>query len=99
MVAAGPLDIGQFDPKYTEQEPAVDSPHADSLLLSPSVFGSFNWKTDSPPRGWGHKNNIDAIDEFDLDGSPSHWRDCHFADVLSPSLLKHLLKVEGGAAE
>ena len=40
-----------------------------------------------------------AIDEFDLDGSPSHWRDCHFADVLSPSLLKHLLKVEGGAAE
>ena len=30
---------------------------------------------------------------------PSHWRDCHFADALSPSLLKHLLKVEGGAAE
>ena len=29
----------------------------------------------------------------------SHWRDCHFADALSPSLLKHLLKVEGGAAE
>ena len=26
-------------------------------------------------------------------------RDCHFADALSPSLLKHLLKVEGGAAE
>ena len=25
----------------------------------------------------------------------SHWRDCHFADALSPSLLKHLLKVEG----
>ena len=23
---------------------------------------------------------------------PSHWRDCHFADALSPSLLKHLLK-------
>ena len=31
---------------------------------------------------------------------PSHWREfCHFADALSPSLLKHLLKVEGGAAE
>ena len=30
---------------------------------------------------------------------PSHWRDCHFADATSPSLLKHLLKVEGGAAE
>jgi hypothetical protein len=30
---------------------------------------------------------------------PSHWRDCHFADALSPSLLKHLLKVEDGAAE
>ena len=30
---------------------------------------------------------------------PSHWRDCHFADGLSPSLLKHLLQIEGGAAE
>ena len=26
-------------------------------------------------------------------------RDCHFADALFPSLLIHLLKVEGGAAE
>ena len=26
-------------------------------------------------------------------------RDCHIADDLSPSLLKHLPKVEGGAAE
>ena len=38
-----------------------------------------------------------------VDGSvyqgSSHWRDCHFADALSPSLLIHLLKVEGGAAE
>ena len=32
-------------------------------------------------------------------GDASHWRDCHFADALYPSLLKHLLKVEGGAAE
>ena len=24
---------------------------------------------------------------------------CHFTDVPSPSLLKHLIKVEGGAAE
>ena len=29
----------------------------------------------------------------------SHRRGCHFADALSPTLLKHLLKVEGGAAE
>ena len=34
-----------------------------------------------PPEGWA--------------GEDSHWRDCHFADALSPSLLKHLLKVEG----
>ena len=34
-----------------------------------------------------------------LDGGTSHWRDCHFADVPSPSILKHLLKGEGGAAE
>ena len=26
-------------------------------------------------------------------------RDCHFTDSPSPSLLKHLLKGEGGAAE
>ena len=32
-------------------------------------------------------------------GVASHWRDCHFADALSPSLLNHLLKVEGGAVE
>ena len=30
---------------------------------------------------------------------PIHWRDCHFVDALSPSLLIHLLKVDGGAAE
>ena len=29
----------------------------------------------------------------------SHGRDCHFADALSPSLLKRMLKGEGGAAE
>ena len=31
--------------------------------------------------------------------SHCHWRDCHFADALSPSILKHLLNAEGGAAE
>ena len=30
---------------------------------------------------------------------PSHWRDCRSADILSPSILRHLLKVEGSAAE
>ena len=28
----------------------------------------------------------------------SHWRDCHFDDALSPSLLKHVRKVEGGCS-
>ena len=28
----------------------------------------------------------------------SHWQYCHFADALSPSLLIHLLKVEGGCS-
>ena len=32
-------------------------------------------------------------------GPASHWRDRHFADAPSTSLLMHLLKVEGGAAE
>ena len=33
------------------------------------------------------------------DGIVSRRRDGHSADALSPSLLKHLLKAEGGAAE
>ena len=44
---------------------------------------------------------IDPDEQFfwELNGFLSHWRDyCHFVDALSPSLLKHLLKVEGGAA-
>ena len=32
-------------------------------------------------------------------GGVNHWRDRHFADALSPSILKHLIKVERGAAE
>ena len=40
-----------------------------------------------------HRNNFAAA------GGTSHWRDCHCADALSSSLLKHLLKAEGGAAE
>ena len=32
-------------------------------------------------------------------GPTSRRRDCHFAGALSPSLLIHLPKVEGGAAE
>ena len=43
----------------------------------------------------GAQPNVDRW----LDGLGSHWRDCHFADALSPSLLKQLLKGEGGAAE
>ena len=27
-------------------------------------------------------------------GWRSHWRDCHFADTLSLSLLKHLIQAE-----
>ena len=34
-----------------------------------------------------------------FDTPPSHRRDCHFDDIPSPSILKRLLKVEGGAAE
>ena len=32
-------------------------------------------------------------------GPASRWRECHFADALSPSLLRHLLRVEGSAAD
>ena len=40
-----------------------------------------------------------TTNSISLSSPPSHWRDCRFADALSPSLLKHLLKVEGDAAE
>ena len=30
---------------------------------------------------------------------PSHCRDCHFDDTPCLSILKHLLKIQGGAAE
>ena len=33
------------------------------------------------------------------EGATSRRRDCHFADALASSLLTHLLKIEGGAAE
>ena len=29
-------------------------------------------------------------------GSTSHWRDCHFDDTPCLSILKHLIKVQGG---
>ena len=32
-------------------------------------------------------------------GGGSRRRDCHFADNPTPSILKHLLKTEGNAAE
>ena len=39
-------------------------------------------------------------DRAQLGRVPSHWRECcHFADGLSPSLLRQRLQIEGGAAE
>ena len=37
--------------------------------------------------------------EFNIAGTLSRWRDCHFTDTPFSSILKHLLKGEGGAAE
>ena len=39
------------------------------------------------------------VDTANLDGETSRRRDCHFDDTPFLSLLKHLLKVEGGATE
>ena len=36
---------------------------------------------------------------FPVRGSSGRRRDCHFTDTPCVSLLKHLLRVEGGAAE
>ena len=40
---------------------------------------------------------LDAEREFAI--QVSRRRDCHFADITSPSLLRRLLHVEGRAAE
>ena len=41
----------------------------------------------------------DGVRDTERAGGLSPRRDCHFADIPSPSVLKHLLQVEGGAAE
>ena len=40
----------------------------------------------------------DGLYEFDGSGAPSPRRDCCFADPTPPSMLKHLLKAEGGCS-
>ena len=44
---------------------------------------------------------VEVFDALELEGCgvTRHWRDCHIADIPSPSLSKHLLQEEGGAAE
>ena len=39
------------------------------------------------------------IISFILYGTSSRRPDCYFADIPSPCLLKHLIKVEGGCSE
>ena len=53
------------------------------------------------------RDNFDLVELFEmaaatcptLCGCNSRRRDCHFTDIPYPSLLKRLLKGEGGAAE
>ena len=57
---------------------------------------------DCATRGGEKKWSADALSNGQRGGAAggaSRRRDCHFADITSPVLLKHLLKVEGGAAE
>ena len=52
----------------------------------------------SPPASMlGKSRSLMPI--FAAGTSGSHWRECYFADALSPFMLRHLLKVEGGAAK
>ena len=55
-------------------------------------------------RQWRGRTRLQAVPPGPPHAAPpscaaSRCRDCHFADALSPSLLMHLLRVEGGAAE
>ena len=47
---------------------------------------------------WGG-SNCSSLQLLSPPGFTSRRRDCHFTDIPSPSLLKHLLKGEGDAAE
>ena len=68
------------------------------------------WRTGRPLAvfGWRRQSALDGTRagraaggwlRRTVDGHDSHRRDCHFDDSPFLSLLKHLLKVEGGAAE
>ena len=48
---------------------------------------------------WYNLVKATAAHMVDRHGLASRRRDCHFADIPSPSILKHLLEGEGGAAE
>ena len=61
------------------------------------------------PSGFGRRFNMERregasrptacpADEPVRGSAPSRRRDCHFADALSPSILKQLLMVEGGCS-
>ena len=58
------------------------------------MAGAAHWKTHSLTQA-----EPEEVPESTASIEPGRRRDCHFADSHSRSLLKHLLKVEEGAAE
>ena len=48
---------------------------------------------------YAHAASVESAQALIDKGHDSHWHDCHSADAPSPTLLTHLLKGEGGAAE
>ena len=85
----GAVDLWLFVLPSAHAHPAL-LPRGSELPLGGSQVGGVSWVDDDPtkPTAWSQH-----------EGCTSRRPDCHFDDTPFLSLLKNLLKVEGGAAE
>ena len=79
--------------RHSQGRPAIPR----RALLSVCCRAAAPHRTGVPPTALGGTIALDL--EISGFGAVSHWRDLHFADALSPSLLKHLLKLKGGVQQ
>ena len=66
----------------------VHSPYVNWLMPADNATGDWVWHVRNDKVG-------SMTGAVRVDGRTSHWRDCHFADTPSPSLLKRLLGGRG----
>ena len=77
---------------------SADSPSPTRVETPTAVRGGCSEITVSPMAWAGqYPSSLHGMPEWNAGGG-SRRRDCHFDDTRSPSLLKHLIKVQGDAA-